>query len=143
MTDFKGIKYKDASNWIGYVPQPSGPIRYLEIGVLCGNNVLSVESLYAAHPDSVLVCVDPWIDYGDYPEYKGVITTYYDYFCQNTASIAQKLEVYRDYSHRVLPHLGRRVLRPYLHRRQPRDMLCARGCSPCLPQTQTRRVVGV
>ena len=105
MSDFKGIKYKDASNWIGYVPQPSGPIRYLEIGVLCGNNVLSVESLYAAHPDSVLVCVDPWIDYGDYPEYKGVITTYYDYFCQNTASIAQKLEVYRDYSHRVLPTL--------------------------------------
>ena len=105
MADFKGIKYKDATNWIGFVPQTPDPIRYLEIGVLCGNNVLSVERLYASHPDSVLVCVDPWIDYGEYPEYKGQITTYYDYFCQNTDPIKQKLDVRRDFSHKVLPTL--------------------------------------
>lgn len=105
MTSFQGIKYKDATNWIGFVPQTSTPIRYLEIGVLCGNNVLSVEKLYASHPESVLVCVDPWIDYGEYPEYKGKITTYYDYFCQNTEHIAEKLDVYRDFSHKVLPTL--------------------------------------
>lgn len=103
MPDFQGIKYKDAHNWIGYVPQTTEPIRYLEIGVLCGNNVLSVERLYATHPDSVLVCVDPWEDYGDYPEYKGKITTYYDYFMQNTADIADKREVHRGFSHAVLP----------------------------------------
>lgn len=103
MSAFQGIKYKDATNWIGFVPQTTEPIRYLEIGVLCGNNVLSVETLYASHPDSVLVCVDPWIDYGDYPEYKGKITTYYDMFEQNTAHIAKKLEVHRNFSHRVVP----------------------------------------
>ena len=105
MHEFQGIKYKDASNWIGFVPQLSGPIRYLEIGVLCGNNVLSVEKLYASHPDSVLVCVDPWLDYGDYPEYKGKITTYYDMFCHNTEHIKEKLDVRRDFSHKVLPTL--------------------------------------
>jgi hypothetical protein len=105
MSEFKGIQYKTADNWIGFVPQTTGPIRYLEIGVLCGNNVLSVERLFAQHPDSVLVCVDPWMDYGDYPEYKGKITTYYDMFCENTAHIAQKLDVRRDFSHRVLPTL--------------------------------------
>ena len=105
MASFQGIKYKDATNWIGFVPQTSEPIRYLEIGVLCGNNVLSVEKLYASHPDSVLVCVDPWIDYGEYPEYKGEITTYYEMFLQNTEHIKDKLEVHRDFSHRVLPNL--------------------------------------
>ena len=105
MTEFQGIKYKDAANWIGFVPQPSGPIRYLEIGVLCGNNVLSVETLYASHPDSVLVCIDPWLDHSDYPEYKGVITTYHGMFRQNTEHIKQKLDVRRDFSHRVLPAL--------------------------------------
>jgi hypothetical protein len=105
MQPFEGIKYKDATNWIGLVPQTEGPIRYMEIGVLCGNNVLSVEKLYASHPDSVLVCVDPWDDYGEYPEYKGKITTYYDMFLHNTAHIQHKLDVRRSYSHKVLPTL--------------------------------------
>lgn len=105
MTSFEGIKYKDASNWIGFVPQSNKPIRYLEIGVLCGNNVLSVEKLYASHPDSVLVCVDPWIDYNEYPEYKGKITSYYDMFINNTQHIRDKLDIRRDFSHRVLPTL--------------------------------------
>lgn len=105
MPEFKGIQYKTADNWLGFVPQSMGPIRYLEIGVLCGNNVLSVERLFASHDDSVLVCVDPWIDYGEYPEYKGKITTYYDMFMENTEHIAHKLDVRRDFSHKVLPTL--------------------------------------
>jgi hypothetical protein len=103
MPEFQGIKYKDASNWIGFVPQTEVPIRYLEIGVLCGYNVLSVERLYAQHPDSVLVCVDPWMDYSDYPEYKGKSASHYDMFLANTEHIKEKLDVRRDFSHRVLP----------------------------------------
>ncbi len=102
MSNFKGVSYRDASNWIGFVPQTDTQIRYLEIGVLCGYNVLSVERLYASHPDSILVCVDPWLDYGEYPEYKGKITTYYDYFCQNTEHIKDKLEVHRKFSYDAL-----------------------------------------
>jgi hypothetical protein len=105
MPEFKGIQYKTADNWLGIVPQSMGPIRYLEIGVLCGNNVLSVENLFASHDNSVLVCIDPWIDYGEYPEYKEKITTYYDMFIENTAHIAHKLDVRRDFSHKVIPTL--------------------------------------
>jgi hypothetical protein len=105
MSEFKGIKYKSADNWIGFVPQTTQPIRYLEIGVLCGNNILSVEKLYASHEDSVLVCVDPWIDYNEYPEYKGKITSYYDMFLENTEHISHKLDVRRNFSHEVLPTL--------------------------------------
>ena len=104
-SDFKGIKYKDASNWIGFVPQTNEPIRYLEIGVLCGYNILSVERLYAQHPDSVLVCVDPWLDYEEYSEYKGKNASHYDMFLQNTEAIQSKLEVHRSFSHKVLPTL--------------------------------------
>lgn len=105
MTEFKGIKYKDASNWIGFVPQSQEPIRYLEIGVLCGYNVLSVEKLYARHPNSVLVCIDPWMDYDDYSEYKGKSASHYDMFMQNTEHIKTKLDVRRGFSHEVLPTL--------------------------------------
>jgi predicted O-methyltransferase YrrM len=103
MSSFQGIKYKDATNWLGFVPQTTTPIRYLEIGVLCGNNVLSVEKLYASHPDSVLVCVDPWIEYEEYSEYKGKIQSYYDMFLDNTAHIEDKLEIHRTFSHEALP----------------------------------------
>lgn len=105
MSSFQGIRYKTADNWIGFVPQTTGPIRYLEIGVLCGNNVLSVERLFASHPDSVLVCVDPWIDYEDYTEYAGKNASHYDMFIQNTTHIANKLDIRRDFSHTVLPTL--------------------------------------
>ena len=105
MTEYQGVKFKDASNWIGFVPQATGPIRYLEIGVLCGNNVISVERLYASHPDSVLVCVDPWIDYEEYNAYKGKITSYYDMFRNNTEHIKEKLDVRRGFSHEVIPTL--------------------------------------
>lgn len=105
MTEFKGIKFKDASNWIGFVPQSQKPIRYLEIGVLCGYNVLSVEKLYASHPDSMLVCIDPWMDYDDYSEYKGKSASHYGMFLENTAHIKSKLDVRRGFSHAVLPTL--------------------------------------
>lgn len=105
MPEFKGIKYKEAIHWIGFVPQTTGPIRYLEIGVLCGYNVLNVEKLYGSHPDSVLVCVDPWMDYDDYSEYKGKSASHYDMFLENTEHIKTKLDVRRGFSHAVLPTL--------------------------------------
>jgi predicted O-methyltransferase YrrM len=104
--DFKGLKFKDANHWTLFIPQRSDPIRYLEIGVCCGYNVLSVEKLYGSHPNSILTCVDPWIDYSEYSEYKGVISSYHDMFMENTRDIQHKLDVRRDFSHRVLPTMA-------------------------------------
>lgn len=84
--NFQGKCYRLANNWQGMIPDSlnTKAIRYLEIGVFCGGNVYSVEKLYASHPDSLLTCLDPWLDYDDYSEYKGEQSQNYKHFLSNT-----------------------------------------------------------
>ncbi len=98
---FQGIAYRLADNWRGVIPEDfkEKPIKYLEIGAFCGANIFSVEKLYGTHPDTVLTCIDPWIDYDDYEEYKGEQPSIYQCFKNNTESIKQKLNVIRGFSH--------------------------------------------
>jgi predicted O-methyltransferase YrrM len=100
---FEGVTYRTAQNWNGLVPHPSGPIRYLEIGAFYGANLLSVAETYASHPESTLVCIDPWIDYEEYPEYKGQQEGVYSAFLKNTSHLGDKLTVHRGFSHAILP----------------------------------------
>lgn len=104
---FRGTAYRLANNWFSYIPQTNIPIRYLEIGAFYGANLLSVAATYAKHPDSVLVAIDPWIDYSDYPEYKGQQETIYDTFQSNISSsdYHTRINVKRGYSHEVVPTL--------------------------------------
>jgi hypothetical protein len=62
----------------------------LEIGTFYGANLFSVANSYGAHSDSVLHCVDPWEDYDDYPEYKGLQETTYNTFTRNLENSGQK-----------------------------------------------------
>lgn len=105
MNSFEGVTYRTAENWNGFVPVSSGPIRYLEIGAFYGANLISVANTYAAHPDSELVCIDPWIDYTEYPEYKGEQDKIYSTFLRNTNHLGNKLTTHRDFSHNILPSL--------------------------------------
>jgi predicted O-methyltransferase YrrM len=104
---FRGTAYRLANVWFSYIPQKNQPIRYLEIGAYYGANILSVAASYAKHPDSVLVAVDPWTDYSEYPEYKGQQETIYDTFQSNvkTSEHSNKIVVKRGYSHEVIPTL--------------------------------------
>lgn len=102
---FEGLTYRTADNWTGFVPISPVPIRYLEIGAFYGANVLSVEKLYAHHPDSKLICIDPWTDYDSYPEYKGQQTSIYATFMRNIHPIQDKLTIHRGLSNEVLPTL--------------------------------------
>ncbi len=104
---FRGTAYRLADVWFSHIPQPDTPIRYLEIGAFYGANLLSVAATYAKHPDSVMVAVDPWTDYSDYPEYKGQQETIYDTFQSNIAQpdCAHKIVVKRGYSHDMVPTL--------------------------------------
>ena len=71
--DFDGVKYRLANYWQKFIQindYNCKAINYLEIGTFYGANLLSVASTYGSHPDSKLYCIDPWIDYNDYPEYK-------------------------------------------------------------------------
>jgi predicted O-methyltransferase YrrM len=103
---FHGTSYRLADNWYPFIQvDASKPIRYAEVGTFYGANLLSVAMTYAAHPDSVLVAIDPWTDYSDYPEYKGQQETVYQTCMQNIAPIGSKLQIKRGYSHEMLPTL--------------------------------------
>lgn len=56
----EGKIFRTAEKWFKYVPLPTGPINYLEIGVCCGANLISVAQTYAKCAGSVIVAVDPW-----------------------------------------------------------------------------------
>lgn len=103
MQTFEGVTYRTAENWFSFLPVEDKPITYLEIGAFYGANVLSVANTYASHVSSKVVCIDPWIDYSEYPEYKGQQPSIYDAFLRNTAHLQYKLVVHRGFSHQVLP----------------------------------------
>ena len=99
--DFQGKTYFLANNWFDLVPIPETPIRYLEIGTFYGANLFSVGNSYGKHPNSELHCIDPWLDYEEYPEYKGQQPKIYDTFLKNLENSGQKdkIVVHRGYSH--------------------------------------------
>lgn len=110
MNNFKGTKYRLADNWFDFIPleqHKNRPINYLEIGSYCGGNVISVAETYAAHPESKLYCVDPYVDYPDYSEYVGQQGTIYNQFLENikAAGIYYKTIFYHEFSHQCVPNL--------------------------------------
>lgn len=97
-------QYPD-KNWARHIPMPSGPINYLEIGCAHGGNAIIISKSYAKHPDSKLYCVDPWMDYDEYPEYKGEQETYWKNFNRNIQTLADptKFVIKRGLSHDIVP----------------------------------------
>ena len=108
--NFEGIQYRLANNWLQKVnidEYKDRPIKYLEIGTFFGANLLSVADSYGLHKDSKLYCIDPWIDYEDYPEYKDEQSIIYNGFLKNleTSSVKDKIVVNRGYSNFEVPKL--------------------------------------
>jgi hypothetical protein len=103
----EGQFFLTASCWLGIVEQENRPINYLEIGVHAGVNALSVHTLYASHPQSKLYCIDPWEDYDEYREYKGIQETVYSQFTRNIKrfNIEDKVVIKRGFSNIVVPTL--------------------------------------
>lgn len=107
LENFKGMYYRLADNWLPELPISDKPIKYLEIGAYYGGNLISVEKIFAKHPESELHCIDPWIDYEEYDEYKGEMESIYSAFQQNikNAGIESKLRVHRGFSHNKIVEL--------------------------------------
>jgi predicted O-methyltransferase YrrM len=108
LENFSGTRYRIADNWYGNVDvnqYRDKPIKYLEIGTFYGANLLSVAETYASHMDSKLYCIDPWIDYEDYPEYKNEQSTIYETFLSNIEKSASKdrIIINRGYSNVEIP----------------------------------------
>lgn len=90
---FEGRQYRTATNWFPIIPKKdfeTKKIKYLEIGAYYGANVISVGKTYGSHPESELYCIDPWIDYNDYPEYKNIQENTYETFLRNIQNSGEK-----------------------------------------------------
>jgi hypothetical protein len=106
-TPFEGGIYRTCDNWFGIIPIRETPIKYLEIGVFYGANVVSCNETYAKHPLSELYCIDPWEDYNDYSEYKNEQNNIYELFKKNIKSTnnEDKFKIHKGFSHDIVPNL--------------------------------------
>lgn len=119
--DWKNVKLKPESynddghfrlcnNWRDIIPDSfcNEKINYLEIGVFKGMNLYSVSQVYGKHPESLLVCIDPWCNYSDYIEYKddNLQNEHYLTFLKHTQDIPKnKINISRGLSHEKVPIL--------------------------------------
>jgi hypothetical protein len=107
MSNFEGISYRLANNWLSILDAneiSKKKINYLEIGAFYGANLLSVCKLYGNHQDSKLYAIDPWIDYDDYSEYKTEQDKIYNTFLNNinNSGFNDKIIIKKGFSNKVL-----------------------------------------
>jgi len=104
---FQGRYYNKnpAINWSSYIPIAGQPITYLEIGCADGGNAIHIANSYCNHPASRIFCVDPWMDYDEYPEYKGQQDVAWRTFNTNiqNSGHASKFVIKRGLSDDVVP----------------------------------------
>jgi len=102
----KFLRENPGFRWKSYLPIEDRPINYLEIGVFKGENIVDMSKSYCKHPESKMYCVDPWIEYPEYSEYKnGIIQKVYELFMENMQkeNLFDRIVVHRDFSHNVVP----------------------------------------
>lgn len=92
-------------NWKDHIPLEEKAITYLEIGVADGGNAIHIANSYCKHPDSKIYCVDPWIDYDEYPEYKGQQNIAWNTVNKNllNSGHANKFIIHRGFSDDIVP----------------------------------------
>ena len=92
-------------DWAPYIPIEYKPVTYLEIGVADGGNAIYVADSFCKHPDSKLYCIDPWMDYEEYPEYKGKQEIGWETFNRNIQNSGHfsKFIVNRGFSDDIVP----------------------------------------
>jgi predicted O-methyltransferase YrrM len=103
---FEGITFIQAHwFWTDVIPPTHEKITYLEIGAHSGSNAISVAQTYGTHIDSKIYCIDPWCDYDDYDEYKGLQDKTYSNFLKNVKAVnlESKIVSIRGFSNTEIP----------------------------------------
>lgn len=100
---FEGVRYRTVENWRDIIPIPAKDqaIKYLEIGVFYGSNIISFGlSEYGKHHETELHAIDPWLDYSEYSEYKGQQNEIYECYKKNVEhyGLEQKIKEHRGFS---------------------------------------------
>jgi hypothetical protein len=105
--EYRGQVYRISTNWLSALPLSTGPMRIMEIGVFHGGNVCSLTKTYARHPASTIYCVDPWLDYEEYAEFKGQQMSNYRQFIHNISLLSpeelNKIHIHRGLSSVIIP----------------------------------------
>lgn len=101
-----GPQFRLANYWFEHIPDFKRSIKYLEIGVFCGGNALSVAESYARYDNSEIHCVDPWIEYDE----DGIsaydnMNNIYEQFNKNLdlSLHKEKFKIHRNFSHSIVP----------------------------------------
>jgi hypothetical protein len=98
---FKGEVLRLSDNWLSTIPVTENPVKIMEIGAYHGANVCSLVKTYAKNKSSEIHCVDPWLDYEDYGEYKDLQKTNYSIFLNNITKMDSE-DINKIYIHREL-----------------------------------------
>ena len=64
--NYQGNLFTLSNTWLSIIPLSQHPMKILTIGTGHGANLCSLLRTYAAPDQSVIHCVDPWLDNGDY-----------------------------------------------------------------------------
>jgi hypothetical protein len=106
-----GEKYNDCSNWLDFIPINNKSIKYLEIGVYYGFNLLSVLQTYCKDDNCELHAIDPYANehYNHYNDLINKGDEIYDACMKNINSFGEKdkIHIYRGYSYekiQILPN---------------------------------------
>lgn len=98
---FMGNVYNLSYKWKEIIPEYETPIKIMEIGVYHGANICSYMKSYAKNVRTEIHCVDPWIDYDEYPEYSNQQQTNYSLFINNISKL-DSIDLNKIYIHRAL-----------------------------------------
>lgn len=103
---FIGNVYNLSYKWGKFIPEYETPIKIMEIGVYHGANVCSYMKTYAKNIYTEIHCVDPWIDYEEYPEYQNKQKTNYSIFMNNISKLnpvdLNKIYIHRGFSGNIV-----------------------------------------
>lgn len=108
MENFEGRIFLLPLTWKNHINEEyckKFPIKYLEIGLSYGANIIYFSKTFGVHPESEIHGIDPWEDYDEYPEYKNMQNSVYEKFLRNVenAGLTEKLKIHRGYSNKVIP----------------------------------------
>lgn len=104
---FRGNVFNMSYKWLTIIPEPTGPIKIIEIGAYHGANICSYMKSYAKNPQTEIHCVDPWYDYDGYNEYRSKQVSNYSSFIYNISQLdpsdLHKIYIHRGLSENIIP----------------------------------------
>lgn len=103
--EFQGDVYQYMDNWLSIIPMIYEPRIMLEIGTRHGANACCLIKTYAAHPSSIIHCVDSWTEHDEHRTHQA---NQYATFIGNISKLSPtdlyKIHIHRGQFEEISPH---------------------------------------